>query len=136
MHALTCTSPKIKKASNSCLIVYFTGQVKISDAVLITLYILFMKKLHIGSSYWLVPILCRVLGKGQCTDAHSNTIFMFYILKIKDLKRKPDFVRQPECCKPVSTNNLHSNVSVACQCIKPSIWEGWVPRKSNQARKG
>lgn len=68
---------------------------------------------------------------------HIQTQFLCSTFwKWKNLKRKPDFVRQPECCKPVSTNNLHSNVSVACQCIKPSIREGWVPRKSNQARKG
>lgn len=69
MHALTCLSPKIKKASNSHLIVYFTCQAKISDEVLITLYILFIKQFCISLSYCLVPFLCRVLGKGQGTYA-------------------------------------------------------------------
>lgn len=48
MHALICMSPKIKKASNSHLTVYFTGQPSISDEVLITLQILFIKDIHIG----------------------------------------------------------------------------------------
>lgn len=65
--------------------------------------------------------------------SHTSGCFM---LEGAEFRIKPDLIRQPEHCKPVSTNYLHSNVSVECQCIKSSIWEGWVPRKSYQAGKG
>lgn len=66
----------------------------------------------------------------------SHTLPSASCLKEMRDRIKPDFLRQLECCKPVSPKYFHSNVSVECQCIKSSIWEGWVPRKSNQARKG